>query len=132
MSDDRPKWDTPENAVSSRVNEAGELATKHGITPDRAQMLIDRFGHDPVVLETVAKRLKVHLGESSAARHVTEALKTDLEERGKEMKENVERAKRVVAGSETEGFDQPAATAEAQRILDKMDADITKDELKEE
>ena len=42
MSDDKPKWDTPTNVVSAKLDQAGELAKKHGISPDRAQMLIDR------------------------------------------------------------------------------------------
>ena len=58
MSDDKPKWDTPNNEISSKVDEAGDLARKHGISPDRAKMLIDRFGHDPAQLDVAAKRLK--------------------------------------------------------------------------
>ena len=58
MSNDKPKWDTPGNRDSDRVDEAGALALKHGISPDRAQMLIDRFGHDVEALDAAARRLK--------------------------------------------------------------------------
>ena len=57
MSDDKPKWDTPLNNISSKLDEAGELARKHKISPERAQMLIDRYGHDPARLDAEAKRL---------------------------------------------------------------------------
>lgn len=57
MPDDKPKWDTPENKKSSAPFEAGDLARKHGITPDRAQMLIDRLGHDPGQLDAAAEKL---------------------------------------------------------------------------
>ena len=59
MSDDKPKWDAPTNVVSSKPDEAGELARKHGISPDRAQMLIDRFGHDPEQLDAAALKLRL-------------------------------------------------------------------------
>ena len=54
ISEDKPKWDTPTNVVSSKPDEAGELARKHKISPDRARMLIDRFGHDPAKLDAAA------------------------------------------------------------------------------
>ena len=57
MSDDKAKWDSPGNLESSKVNEAGALARKHGISPDRAQMLIDRLGHDPAALDAAAQKL---------------------------------------------------------------------------
>ena len=57
MSDDQPKWDEPENRKSSKPYEAGELARKHGISPDRAQMLIDKFGHDPAQLDAEAEKI---------------------------------------------------------------------------
>ena len=57
MSDEKPKWDTPQNKKSAAPNEAGDLALKHGISPDRAQMLIDRLGHDPEQLEAAAAAL---------------------------------------------------------------------------
>ncbi len=60
MSDDKPKWDTPTNIVSSKLDQAGELAKKHGISPDRAQMLIDRYGHDPDRLDAAAKSAKAN------------------------------------------------------------------------
>ena len=58
MSDNKPKWDTPGNVESSKADEAGELARKHKISPDRAQMLIDRFGHDAVQLNAEAVKLR--------------------------------------------------------------------------
>ena len=58
MSDDKPKWDTPENKASSKPDEPGDLARKHGISPDRAQMLIDRYGHDPEQLDAEAAKLQ--------------------------------------------------------------------------
>ena len=57
MPEDKPKWDMPTNVASSKPNEAGDLARKHGISPDRAQMLIDRLGHDPDKLDAAAKAL---------------------------------------------------------------------------
>ena len=57
VSDDQPKWDAPENKTSSSPDEAGDLAKKHGISPDRAQMLVDRLGHDPAQLEAAAAAL---------------------------------------------------------------------------
>ncbi len=57
MSDDKPRWDQPDNVKSSAPNAAGELARKYGISPDRAQMLIDRFGHNPERLDREAKKL---------------------------------------------------------------------------
>ena len=59
--DDKPKWDTPTNVTSAKANEAGDLAIKHGISPDRAQMLIDRLGSDPQALETAAKALSANI-----------------------------------------------------------------------
>ena len=46
--------------VSSKLEAAGELARKHGISPDRAQMLIDRLGHDSDRLEQAAKDLRIN------------------------------------------------------------------------
>ena len=60
LPDDKPKWDTPTNVVSSKLDQAGELAKKHGISPDRAQMLIDRYGQDLKQLEAAAKGAKVN------------------------------------------------------------------------
>ena len=57
MADEKPRWDTPTNVVSSKVDEAGALAQKHGISADRAQMLIDRLGHDPEALNAAATKL---------------------------------------------------------------------------
>ena len=57
MADEKPKWDQPDNVKSSGPNEAGDLARKHGISPDRAQMLIDKLGHDPEQLDQEAKNL---------------------------------------------------------------------------
>ena len=60
MSDDKPKWDTPDNVNSSKSDEAGLLARKHGISPDRAKMLIDRLGHDPKQLAAAAEKLRLN------------------------------------------------------------------------
>lgn len=60
MSDEKPKWDTPTNVTSSKLDAAGELAKKHGISSDRAQMLIDRYGDDTDRLDTAAKGVKVN------------------------------------------------------------------------
>ena len=62
MSDDKPKWDTTTNVALSKLDQAGELAKKHGISPDRAQMLIDRYGNDAEALDAAAKRAKVSPG----------------------------------------------------------------------
>ena len=58
--DDKPRWEQPDNIKMSETSEAGELATKHGISPDRAQMLIDRFGHDPERLAQAAEDLRIN------------------------------------------------------------------------
>ena len=60
VSDDKPKWDMPTNVVSSKLDQAGELAKKHGISPDRAQMLIDRYGDDQEQLDKAAKGAKIN------------------------------------------------------------------------
>ena len=60
MSDDKPKWDTPTNVASSKLDQAGELAKKHGISPDRAQMLIDRYGDNAERLDAATKGVKVN------------------------------------------------------------------------
>jgi hypothetical protein len=57
MSSDKPKWDTPQNEKSAAPFEAGDLAAKHDISPDRAQMLIDKFAHDPERLNAAAAEL---------------------------------------------------------------------------
>ena len=57
MSDDKPKWDTPEHVKSAAPHEAGDLARAHGISVDRAQMLVDRFGHDPERLRSEAEKI---------------------------------------------------------------------------
>ena len=54
ISEDKPRWDIPTNVASSKLDEAGELARKHNISPDRAQMLIDRFGPDRKKLDAAA------------------------------------------------------------------------------
>ncbi len=58
MSGGTPKWDIPVNEASSKPFEAGDLARKHGISPDRAPMLIDRFGHAPEQLSAAAEMLQ--------------------------------------------------------------------------
>ena len=58
MADDKPKWDAPTNITSSKLDNAGELAKKHGISPDRAQMLIDRYGNDPQQLDAAVRNAK--------------------------------------------------------------------------
>ena len=60
MSDDKPKWDAPTNVASSKLDRAGELAKKHGISSDRAQMLIDRYGDDAERLGAAAKSAKAN------------------------------------------------------------------------
>ena len=57
MSDEKPQWDQPDNVKSSAPYEAGDLARKHGISPDRAQMLIDKLGHDPERLDREAAKI---------------------------------------------------------------------------
>ena len=60
MADDKPKWDTPTNVASSKFDLAGELAKRHGISPDRAQMLIDLYGDEPAQLDAAAKSVKIN------------------------------------------------------------------------
>ena len=57
MSDDKPKWDQPSNVTSPAPDLAAGLALEHGITPQRAQMLIDRLGTDPGTLKAAAEEL---------------------------------------------------------------------------
>ncbi len=66
MSDEKPAWDTLKNAESAKPNEVGDLARKHQISPDRAQMLIDRFGHDPKMLDEKAGKLRSSSGTRPA------------------------------------------------------------------
>ncbi len=57
MSNDKPRWDAPGNKTNSAPDEVGDLARKHGISPDRTQMLVDRLGHDPEQLAAAAVAL---------------------------------------------------------------------------
>lgn len=59
-SDGKPSWEQPDNVKVPEENEAGKLARKHGISPDRAQMLIDRLGHDPKKLAAAAEALRIN------------------------------------------------------------------------
>ena len=56
----KPRWEQPDNIKVSEPSEAGKLAKKHGISPDRAQMLIDRIGHDPKELALAAEDLRIN------------------------------------------------------------------------
>lgn len=56
--DDKPSWDTPSNVESQKVSQAGELALKHKISVDRAQMLIDRYGAGSDRLDAAAKNAR--------------------------------------------------------------------------
>ncbi len=60
MSNDKPKWDQPSNVRTEVADLAAELAREHGITPQRAQMLIDRLGTDPETLKAAAKELRIN------------------------------------------------------------------------
>ena len=60
VSDDKPKWDMPTNVVSFKLDQAGELAKKYGISPDRAQMIIDRYGEDQEQLDKAAKGARIN------------------------------------------------------------------------
>ena len=60
MSSDKPKWDQPSNVEAAEPDLAAALAHEHGITPQRAQMLIDRFGTDPEALKAAAKDLRIN------------------------------------------------------------------------
>ena len=60
MSNEKPKWDQPSNIKSAVPSQAGELAREHGISTERAQMLIDRLGHDPAQLNAAAKDLRIN------------------------------------------------------------------------
>ena len=63
ISDERkPSWEQPDNVKKSSPTEAGELAKKHGISPERAQMLIDRLGHNPEELAIAAEGLRINPG----------------------------------------------------------------------
>lgn len=59
-ADGKPSWEQPDNTEVPEANEAGKLAKKHGISPDRAQMLIDRLGHDPKKLAAAAEGLRLN------------------------------------------------------------------------
>ena len=58
--DRKPSWEQPDNIEVSEPTEAGKLAKTHGISPDRAQMLIDRLGHDPETLAIAAEELRIN------------------------------------------------------------------------
>ena len=61
ISDDRaPSWEQPDNVPKAKPTEAGELATRYGISIDRAQMLIDRLGHDRQDLAEAAEGLRIN------------------------------------------------------------------------
>ena len=60
FEEQKPKWEQPDNLEKSKPTEASELARKHGISPDRAQMLIDRLGHDPDELAKAAEGLRIN------------------------------------------------------------------------
>lgn len=57
VSDQGPRWDEPGHANSSHADEVGDFARAHSISVDRAQMLFDRLGHDPVKLQAEVERL---------------------------------------------------------------------------
>ncbi len=58
--DYKQSWDQPDNITVSDLSEAAKLARTHGISPDRAQMLIDRLGHDPEELALAAENLRIN------------------------------------------------------------------------
>ena len=60
MSDKKQTWDQPSNVESGPPDLASTLAETHGISPARAQMLIDRYGTDPERLATAAKDLRIN------------------------------------------------------------------------
>ena len=57
MKDVKAAWDVPTNLGIQQASEAGVLALKYRISADRAQMLIDRLGHDPEAPEAAAKKI---------------------------------------------------------------------------
>ena len=57
---EKQSWEQPDNIKISPPTEAGELAKKYGISPDRAQMLIDRLGHDLKELASAAEGLRIN------------------------------------------------------------------------
>ena len=57
---EKSKMDQPIDADGVQPDAAGELARKHGISPDRAQMLIDRMGKDSGGLEKAAAGLRIN------------------------------------------------------------------------
>jgi hypothetical protein len=56
-SDEKPIWDVPINLSDRAKSRAGDLAAKHKISHDRAQMLVDRFGDDEKGLEAAAESI---------------------------------------------------------------------------
>ncbi len=59
--DDRKRaWEQPDNLKVTAPSEAEALGKTHGISPDRAQMLIDRLGHDPDELARAAEALRIN------------------------------------------------------------------------
>lgn len=58
---EKQNWDVPSNVVEGKASAADSLALKHGISPERAQMLIDRLGADSTRLnEEAAKISQAH------------------------------------------------------------------------
>ena len=88
VSDDKPKWDTPTNVKSSKLDAAGELAKKHGISPDRAQMLIDRFGEDAVRLQPFAPQREIF---ADAGRIVSAVQKYNVDRAWRESRRGLPR-----------------------------------------
>lgn len=54
---EKQNWDAPSNVAGGKASEAESLALKHGISPERAQMLIDRLGRDSRRLNEEAAKL---------------------------------------------------------------------------
>jgi hypothetical protein len=53
-------WYQSDNTARSDLSEAERLAKNHGITPDRAQMLIDRLGRESKDLAFAAENLRIN------------------------------------------------------------------------
>jgi hypothetical protein len=64
MADDKSKRGEPDRrqVAGDEPYEVGYFAKKHGISRDRAEMLIEKFGNDRAKLDAEAAKLKKQAG----------------------------------------------------------------------
>ena len=64
MADDKSKRGEPDRrqVAGDEAYEVGHFAKRHGISRDRAEMLIEKFGNDRAKLDAEAEKLKKQAG----------------------------------------------------------------------